>query len=82
MVCLNKKTSSRQEFPRGSCLRFLFYGPITVILKIRQIHNIFIPYYFHWKEKQPGFTFKTPSALSAILLPSIAGTRGKQSIIR
>jgi hypothetical protein len=50
MVCLNKKTSSRQEFPRGSCLRFLFYGPITVILKIRQIHNIFIPYYFHWKD--------------------------------
>jgi hypothetical protein len=31
-------------------LRFLFYGSVSVLLKIRQIHNIFIPHYFHWKE--------------------------------
>jgi hypothetical protein len=43
-----KQPETGREFPCGSRLRFLFYGPLSGILKIRQIHNIFIPHCFHW----------------------------------
>jgi hypothetical protein len=49
-----KQPVNGQEFPCGSCLHFLFYGRSSGILKIRQIHNLFIPPCFHWNGPLKG----------------------------